>query len=210
MMGLWAVLSDATTTTITSTTRAITTTVQTTTTLGGSTGASNQRVWDRLFDSTELWAALLGALVGGFATAIGSYILSRLQAKKDIRIQMYDDIVPNVANAYEQPRVVIFGVRRGISQSSGVYLEGNLARHLGELRRAGTIVGGYEAQVTLKMSNLVREHSRYEGGNVKEVYLSGTDSRSLVEMDEEFMRLIGELNLHLERKLRSRLSRSRE
>jgi hypothetical protein len=168
-MGLLAILADATRTTITTTTGAVTTTVQTGTTLGsGANGGSSAGPWRDLLNSTELWAALLGALIGGAATAVGSYILHRIQSKKDVRSQMYTDLLPNVAHEYEVPRLTIEGLRVGTLRGPVAPPTIQLTRHLGTLRRAGAIVGGKEAQITSEIWNLMHPsmgYESYEGTN---------------------------------------------
>jgi signal transduction histidine kinase len=204
-MGLWAVVADATTTT-----GAVTTTSQTTTTLGPGAGGGGQGVWDSVIGSSELWAALLGALIGGFATAVGSYILYRMQSKRDIRIQIYDDLIPKVAGHWEPVRRALRSIDQGAHRLRVPAPTLELITSLGELRRAGAIVGGAEAQMTSEIRNFVTHQIGHELESPSTVvWLFEQDYEKLSAMNEELVRLIGKLHNRLERKITSRYGRLR-
>jgi hypothetical protein len=195
-MRAWELLAAVTTTTTTTTTSTTTTTIVQS--VGGQGGNGSSGVW------VPLLAALLGAVVGGFASAVGSYVLHLLQLKKTTRIRIYDELLPAL---FEQYRRIVRAMHV-LSQSQEWYPAPpgmNLLEDAGELRRAGIIAGGREAQITERIWTLLSENTAYVVG------LGGTTLRwepdepeAIRAAYEELESLADSLHRHLERKLTSK------
>ncbi len=52
----------------------------------------------------EFWAALLGALVGGFAAAAGSVLVNRRELVRSARVRLHDELLPELEESVDQSR----------------------------------------------------------------------------------------------------------
>jgi hypothetical protein len=173
----------------------------TTTTMAQTTRSGSSGIW------VPLLAALLGALVGGVATLTGSVLVKRWELRKTTRIRMYDELLPAL---FEQYRRIVMTMRyfseRGELSPTPPRMD--LIEDAGELRRAGVIAGGREAQITERIWTLLRERTAYVVG------IGGTTLRwepdepeAIRAVYEELESLVDSLHKHLERKLTSRYRR---
>lgn len=58
---------------------------------------------ETLLDSSEFWAAIAGALVGGGLTAIGGLFVYRRQAVREVRARIYEELIPKVPVGKSSP-----------------------------------------------------------------------------------------------------------
>jgi hypothetical protein len=86
-VGAWELLAAVTTTTTTSTTT--TTLVQA---ADGQGGGQSMPIWVPLF------AALLGAVVGGLLALYGSVLVNRWEVRRTARFRMYQELLPRIKN----------------------------------------------------------------------------------------------------------------
>jgi hypothetical protein len=193
VVGTWELLAVVTTTaTTTGTTRAATTTL-----VQAAGGQGDTSVW------IPLVAALLGALVGGMATLVASVLVKRWELRMATRIRMYDELLPAPLEQYQ-----------GIVMAMHVFLERGewspspprmeLLEDAGELRRAGLIVGGTEAQITDRIWTLLRDHTATElGPGGSYLRWEPNETQAIRAVYEELESLTRGLHKHLERKLTS-------
>jgi hypothetical protein len=139
------------------------------------------------------------------ASLVASVLVKRWELKKTTRIRMYDELLPKPLDQYH--RIVrsmrIFWER---GEWSPAPPKGDLLQDASELRRAGLIVGGTEAQITDRIWTLLNERIAYDvdlGGGV--LRWEPDEPEKIRTMYEELESLTDRLHKHLERKLTSRV-----
>jgi hypothetical protein len=169
----------------------------TTTTIAQTTRSGSSGVW------VPLLAALLGALVGGVATLTGSVLVKRWELKKTTRIRMYDELLPAPLEQYRRIATTMrYFWERGQWSPAPPRME--LLENAGELRRAGLIVGGREAQITERIWTLWREHTTDAVAlGARPLRWHPDEPEAIGAMYEELESLTERLHAHLERKLTS-------
>jgi hypothetical protein len=154
----------------------------------------------RSMDS-NLVAALLGVRRchrWGVASLAGSVIVNRLQLRREMRIRMYDDLLPKLA-------VDFVKTDAGITSSLAPEIPVEFQLALAEMKRASVIAGRTDAARVEELSRLVsNRNATYEA--VKPSYAgtkmySPDDVAKLEKQAEEIGRTVFELNDYLARKL---------
>jgi hypothetical protein len=112
----------------------------------------------------ELVAALLGALVGGFATLVGSVVVNRAQLRKAMRVRMYDEMLPKLFPDWAARRDQgLFGQPK-LSDADGQEIPAQLIiEWLSELRRVAVIAAPKDAkrvQMLLRLAYASEELNR--------------------------------------------------
>jgi hypothetical protein len=195
-VGAWELLA-AVTTTATTISTTTTTTATTTTLVQAAGGQGDTPVW------IPLVAALRGALVGGMATLVASVLVKRWELRKATRILMYDELLPAPLEQYQGiVRAMHYFWERGEWSPAPPKME--LLEDAGELRRAGLIVGGTEAQITDQIWTLLHDHTATEVGlGGSHLRWEPNENQAIRAVYEELESLTRGLHKHLERKLTS-------
>jgi hypothetical protein len=151
---------------------------------------------------SNLVAALLGAFVGavggGAASLAGSVIVNRLQLRREMRIRMYDDLLPKLAVDFARTDAEI-------TSSLAPEIPKAFQSALAEMKRASVIAGRTDAARVTELSRLVSaRNATYDGISVSyagtKIYSS--DDRKFLDLQaQEIGRALFELNDYLARKL---------
>ena len=103
--------------------------------------------------TSELWAALLGALVGGaisgFSAMAGSVYVHRLQVRTNMLIRLYDEILPKLF-------LTLDACVKGYGKIDNNHREAR--RGAFELRRVALIAGHKEAEITSDLISVVNNN----------------------------------------------------
>jgi hypothetical protein len=153
--------------------------------------------------SPELAAALLGAFVGavggGAAPLAGSVIVNRLQLRREMRIRMYDELLPKLIDGhFTRSGVRLFPIPDKVPHPSEVL------QTMREMERASVIAGRKEAE---RVRALRRPVLRWVGRYESDLEATETglvfrgDWRELYKQGSEVGRALSALNEYLARKL---------
>lgn len=102
--------------------------------------------------TSELWAALLGALVGGTISGVaamaGSVYVHRLELRTTMLIRLYDELLPRSFSKLDA------GVE---GHATAVDSRREIRRNAYELRRVALIAGRKEAEITNDLISVVND-----------------------------------------------------
>jgi hypothetical protein len=99
---------------------------------------------------TSLLAALVGAIVGGAASLIGTMIVNKQQMATNARVRLYDELLPNLA-------LRVDGLLDDWEPASAV-AEEQMPDLLEAVRRASAIAGPFERKAAHNLASLWVEH----------------------------------------------------
>jgi hypothetical protein len=138
---------------------------------------------------------------------VASVLVKRWELKKTTRIRMYDELLPA---PLEQYRLIVLTMHHFLEQGnwSPAPPKADLLEEAAELRRAGLMVGGREAQVTERIWTLLREHTTEAVViGARPLRWHPDEPEAVRAVYEELEHLTDSLHRHLERKLTSRYRR---
>jgi hypothetical protein len=147
--------------------------------------------------AVALLGAFLGAVVGGATSLAGSVIVNRMQLKRQMRIRMYDELLPQLSEHFTRTP---WGVHHRIYGN----LPRDFERIVTEVERASVIAGRSDAAKVKKLRQLVDERGfvYYSGVEVRgEVEEFEGDRDELEKVTSEIGRVVFELKDYLEGKL---------
>jgi hypothetical protein len=150
--------------------------------------------------SGQLWAALLGAVVGGVLTLAGSIVVNRIERRTAGRLRMYDELLPRLRAMH-----VRYAVQQVTGGSAAPTGQDDIAEVVAQLRRASVLAGRDERRIAGRIQKAATARTvmlamDWESDGMGGQVWRGDEARRR-ELNSEIGRGIEELDAYLAKRL---------